>query len=637
MRKGIHLQRKLSQSQDLHSASADKPLRLPKWTFPFFVVAMTLSISSFFLKAYFVSEPFGHRMLSVIESPDDFHNVTWDDLVTIPAMNRLSNGSFFSDPWNSYNPDYKGWGLGSLMAILGGVFIHLFGDYFISMFMWGLINFSLMIILIYHIFRGPPFEFSEAASIVGTFLLLNLLWIGGQKINQLFDEALPRAIITGWHFSLVELESGLFTYLPYILFLATYWRFVAAPSWRRAVFVGGTAGLLTYIYFFHYTFAFAMIAGHMALSFAFRQKREALYLAGALGVGLFLAVPAVINNFVFITNTASLLFVERIDYNPGRSPFQDYHWFLRFQIPFIIGFAYFVLRKPSEIKSVMMRTWVVLAIAYIIVLHMRVLVGSMQAVDHFWRLSLGIPASLWCILAALDLARFRLRKFEHRRKMVYIAAVLLPILILARTTVDAGYFRWSPDATSQLSGRQLEILERLDCLEKILKPGEGFLTVDPALNYHTMVNLKGLPFMAMGISAISIDDLSERYLLSAYLTGRDKISYPPFGNRKAPEYTNAKDTHLYLYVNLFLHSWSDRSHEQRIKRIYEDWDPLRLDWNAWANVLSTIRAVYVENEYINPAMERLERLFSVEKVNSCKHGIALRVNFKGNPGYVQSD
>jgi hypothetical protein len=101
--------------------------------------------------------------------------------------------------------------------------------------------------------------------------------------------------------------------------------------------------------------------------------------------------------------------------------------------------------------------------------------------------------------------------------MVFIAAIILPVLILARTTVGTRYSIQSRDVMSQLSAAQRETLEKVDCLEKVLKPGEGFLTVDLALNYYIMVNLSGRPFMAMGISTISVDELSKRYLLSAYL------------------------------------------------------------------------------------------------------------------------
>ncbi len=610
------------------SETAPRPAKLPKWTLPLFIVAMTLCISSTFLKLYWVSEPLGHRMISIQDSQDDFHNVFWDDFVLIPRMNMVAYGKFLSDPWNSYNPGHRDWGLGSIASpLFGGALIHFFGNYFIAMSIWGLINFSLMIIFIYNIFRSRPFEFSQASSILGTFLLLNQLWIGARTFSSL-NTKIPKNFLLGFHHSLVMLDDGLFTYLPYILFLVVYWRFFAAPNWRRALFVGGAAGLLTYVYFFHYVFAFSMIAGHMGLLFVLRRKQEAVYLAGALGLGLIMAVPSLINSLVLVVNSAPPHYMQRFDYSPGRSPFQDYHWLLRFQIPFFIGVVYMALRKHTEVKRIMVRTWVVLGVAYVMVLHIRVVAGSMQAADHFWRYSLGIPASLWCILAVFDLARSRLRHIEIGRKVVYIAAVILPVLILARTTAGVVHSLRSQDVMSQLSAAQLQTLERLDCLEQILKPGEGFLTVDPALNYHTMVNLKGVPFMAMGVSSVDVDELSKRYLLSAYLTGRENPQYPPFGNREAPGYTLEKDRHLYLYVNLFLYSWSDSALEERIRLIYESWDPAGLHWSNWADALSTVKVVYVANEYLGHAMERLQKLFTIKKIVSCKNGKALRVNLK---------
>jgi len=412
-------------------------------------------------------------MISVLENPDGdgFHNVSFDDLRLIPRMNTMSYGKFLSDPWNSYNPGFRGWGLGSLMSLLlGGALIHFFKNYFIAMSIWGLINFSSMIILIYSIFRVRPLEYSQTSSILGTFLLLNQLWIGGRTFSSL-NTKIPQNFLLGFHRSLVMLDDGLFTYLPYILFLVAYWRFFAAPNWRRALFVGGAAGLLTYIYFFHYVFAFSMIAGHMGLSLSSRRKQEALYLAGALGLGLIMAVPSVINALVLVVNSASPHYMQRLSYSPGRSPFQDYHWLLRLQIPFIIGVVYIALGKNTEVKRIMVRTWVVLIAAYVMVLHIRVLVGSMQAVDHFWRLSLGIPASLWCILAVFDLARFRLGQFKIGRRAVYITAALLPVLILVRTTAVFCYSLRSQDVMSQLSKEQLQTLEILDCLEQVLNTG----------------------------------------------------------------------------------------------------------------------------------------------------------------------
>jgi hypothetical protein len=183
------------------------------------------------------------------------------------------------------------------------------------------------------------------------------------------------------------------------MFTYAYWRFVTAPDWKKALFVGATAGLLAYVYFFHYAFAFGMIAAHMVVAFAFKRKRVALYLAGALGAGVIIALPSVINHLMFSVSSVYTNYMQRINYSPGRSPPQDYHWLLRLQIPFCIGIIYIALRKQAEIKWVIVRTYIVLCLAFVMVLHIRRLLGFMQAVDYFWPLSLGNLASLWCILA----------------------------------------------------------------------------------------------------------------------------------------------------------------------------------------------------------------------------------------------
>jgi hypothetical protein len=131
--------------------------------------------------------------------------------------------------------------------------------------------------------------------------------------------------------------------------------------------------------------------------------------------------------------------------------------------------------------------------------------------------------------------------------------------------------------------------------------------------------------MAMGLSPISVDELSKRYILSAYLTGRDYIPYPQFGNRKATGYTYAKDLHLYLYVNLFLYPWSNPL-EEKFKKLYQSWHPAHIDWNTWSDALSTVKAVYLRNEHIGTAMKRLEKIYTVKEIVSCKFGKALRVN-----------
>ena len=158
--------------------------KLLKWTLPLFVLAMTLNISSAFFISYVESGSIGHRMVSALDNEEEFHNVIWDDFCYIPRMNATASGSLFSDPWNSYNPNHKGWGaFGLLPPLIGGVFIYLFDNYFLAMSVWSLINFSLITILIYSIFKSVPFGFSTATSILGTFLVLNLLWVASQPFD----------------------------------------------------------------------------------------------------------------------------------------------------------------------------------------------------------------------------------------------------------------------------------------------------------------------------------------------------------------------------------------------------------------------------------------------------------------------
>lgn len=141
--------------------------------------------------------------------------------------------------------------------------------------------------------------------------------------------------------------------------------------------------------------------------------------------------------------------------------------------------------------------------------------------------------------------------------------------------------------------------------------------------------------MALGLSPISVEELSERYLLSAYLTGRDNVQYPESANRETPEYTYEQDLHLYLYINLFLYPWS-KPLEERVRSVYTNWNPENLDWKDWTNALATIKAVYIENDYLGPAMDRIKMLFSVEKMVACKNGRALRVNIKAVANFRQT-
>ena len=67
-------------------------------------------------------------------------------------------------------------------------------------------------------------------------------------------------------------------------------------------------------------------------------------------------------------------------------------------------------------------------------------------------------------------------------------------------------------------------------------------------------------------------------------------------------------------------------HEEKFKKLYQSWNPAHIDWNTWSDALSTVKAVYLRNEHIGTAMKRLEKIYTVKEIVSCKFGKALRVN-----------
>jgi hypothetical protein len=351
-------------------------------------------------------------------------------------------------------------------------------------------------------------------------------------------------------------------------------------------------------------------------------------MAGAFLAAAITAIPFVINSILFMRAFDWEFYVQRFSYEPGRAPFSDYGLFLHFLLPSVVALLYAVFRKPSETKGIVLRVWAVLGLAYAIVIHLRVLLGFAQASDHFWRLSLGIPASLWCIGAGFDLVRSQTVGWNKATTIVRLAAIVLPFALLARTATGEIHFLRKPSALARISQEQRGMLEKLNCMKQVLKPGEGFMTNEPALNYHVMANLKGLPFVATGLSPVPVEHLTKRYLLSSYLTGHDELRYPDRADRSAEGYVHEKDLQLYLYVNLFGATWSDVALENRVKELYELWDPKGLEWADWKEALSTVKAVYVNSQREALALPRLERLFMIREEVVCESGKALRVSLK---------
>lgn len=599
----------------------------------FFIVAMALHGSFTYSNAYLGSTSIDHRLIAALDSTGDFANTEWDDLVYIPRMNDAARGHIFSDPWNSHNLAYAGWGpFGLIPPIIGGTFIYVFGNYFAAMTAWSVVNFSLIALLLMWIFQGGPVRFTTQTSILTTFAVMSFFWLGSWPLHSFSLELLISIFMKGNSVSSdASIEAGLFTYLFYVIFIAAYFRYITASSNRTAVLTGIAAGFLSYVYFFHFVFAMAMLVSTWFIAALSRNRSGARSAIIAVVTGLIFTVPYLINTWVFNASVAPIWYPERLSFSPGRSPFGDYIWFVNLATILIVGFFYLAFRSANDTKSTMVRIWLAIALAYVLVLHTRVLLGYMQAPDHFWRQSLGIPATIWCVAAIADLVRGRM-EIRHRvlrrgSQFICILAVLLPALIVARTAAKA-YVHMEVRPTSQrLTDNQTALLRKMDCIASLLNAGEGFLNDEPALNYHVAANLKAKPFMALGLSPMTVEALTKRYLLSSHLVGKDAIPYPESPPR-TKGYIHAIDPHLYLYINLFQNASMSDDVKDDVKSLYRNWNPRTLDWASWQPALASVKTVFVDRKNLTAAMPRLRRVFILEQTNRCAEGTAFRVTAK---------
>ena len=602
-----------------------------------FIVAIALHCSYVYGLFYLDSAGINHRLVAALDHPDDFANADWDDLVYIPRMNAVAAGLAFADPWTSHNDAHAGWGaFGLVPPIIGGTFIHIFGNYFLAMAMWALLNFSLIALVTLHIFRAPPLSFSSQTSLIATFVFMSFMWLGSWPLWS-YDPALLFSIFVEGNSvsSEASIEAGLFTYVFYIGFVAAYFRYAGAPSGRNAIVVGLAGGFLSYVYFFHFIFAMAMLAGYGLWALLWRARSELRTATIAVGTAIAVTVPFLINAWIFTTTVAPEWYAERLSYSAGRSPFQDYVWLANFGAPLIIGILYWALRRPDRTKSFVIRMWAVIAVAYVLVLHVRVALGYMQAPDHFWRQSLGIPATLWCIVAVFDFARAHLsarpRLWSVARQLVWLVAILLPVLILGRTTARAYIHAGEKPAAERLTDSQRTLLRDLECMAPLMKPGAGFLSGEPVINYHAMANLKVRPFAALGLSSLSVETLTTRYLVAEHLVGKGPARFPV--TERGPGYVHATDAELYLYINLFRNTRVSDALRDRLAGLYLNWNPGRIDWSAQQAALASVKTVFVRHSDIATALPRLNRHFMLDAVTACAAGNVFQVTVKpSQPG-----
>lgn len=579
-------------------------------------MSLCLSASTFALA--WKTHSLGGWLLAPLDSTPSFSNISWDDFCYIPRINAASTGDFFSDPWNNHNPAWRGWGsFGLLPPLVAGAFMRLTQDYFVGVSAWTAVNFLLLSWLFYRLFRGGPFHFDRSLGISFTFILLSAPWLATQSLGYHGD--VPNIALFGVvRHALTRIECGLLTYLPYGLFLFSYWRWLSAPTLKRSLLTGACAGLLGYVYFYHYSFAFLLLAARGAYYLVQRRTRDFVFAVTAAGSGLLVMVPSLINAAVFEHAFAENLYHQRLDYTAGRIPSLDeYAWLCALLVPVLGGIVYAVAAPKSKLKLLLLGELAVMSLAYFAILHLRVLFGFMQAYDHFWRYSLGIPATLWTCAIVADGVQSYVKHRSRPARWIRTMAMVLPAFILIRSAIftQSNVAReravWAPWSDT-LPEKQNRLIAQMNVIEGFLAPGDGFIAADTVLNYHIMVNMKARPFVAFGCSPLSIEDLTERALIGHYLTGSDTHRFPD-SDRSLSGYLCETDPHLYLYINLFETYLREPDSRRPFERIYREWTPAGVDWESWRSALSNVRAIVVNSDRAQVSRRRLSSLFTVER------------------------
>jgi hypothetical protein len=584
------------------------------WLVYLLVASLALSFARGYIQDFVDSRSIGGRLICSLSSPkDDFANIEWDQLCYIPRMNAASLGQAFADPWNSHNPAFTGWGsFGLFPALAGGLFVRLFDNFFLAMASWSLVNFTLIAVLLYRIFRSPPFRLQRHAAMLAMCFLMHFPWFSVQPPALHLLSVFP--LFGSFIHSQTDIEAGLFTHLPFVLFLFLYWRFAAQPTRSSAVMLGAGTGFLTYVYYFHYIFAFAMVLAYVIVKTVSRKSHEALLGCLAMLAGLISATPFLINNALSAAANIANEYIERLAYEAGRIPLADYRWLGVLWLPAVIAI---LLWRRRESPGVMLENFWVLALAFWGVLSLRLIMGFGVATDHYWRQSLGIPATLWSagVVASLIASR---RWRQSISRLVHYGVILLPLLIFVRTGAAMVVHFQRPSPGIAISAEQQRVLEAVECLDFENLEGKGFMSTDIALNYLAMVNLKSLPFVPMGLSPTSLEAISNRYLMALYLTGGDMPHFNK-ADRTAPAYIHAQDPELYLYINL-LQNLSTEERDQTFRAMYEAWNSETFDWASRSAELASVRIVYVDSDRATEAESRLGRFYNVESRRQCGAG-----------------
>ena len=580
--------------------------------------------------------------ISQLSPNDKYASIDWDELVYFPRALAVAQGYSPLDPWVHHDDATAGWGLFPLVPplIFGGI-TRLAGDLHIALYLAVIISTVLQGWILMLFFQTCPLQLGLWEALIASLWFIKFPWFA-VRFLQFPSVSLPsdytfRRFINGAPVdAFLTIEAGLFTYFPYLVFLVLFWRLMNDKG--CAIFTGIFAGLLTYVYFYHQIFAFLLLSTAAIIALIAEGWNKCKPYLVALMSGLLCAIPHFVQLGLLRKHVDLFQYIQRLGFEDGRFSVQNLLqlWYLPGLL--FIGAIYGIVRRPAGHKSLCLRALSIIVISYVIVLNLRVVLGFDMNSDHYWRQSLGLPATLWMIVATADLMKDLSNRNTLLKRGMPVAAGILGVVILTaaikntwrhRTWGLEHYEKRTVYLREHISDAQKDMVRRMQLLKRVLQPDEVLLVADPATAYHSVINLRARLFVPSGMSILSNREILERYFVAQYFSGSQEIKGPrDSGRLREPgTFVPAVGEHLFLFVNYTAKHAGPFGLDDEMTRMIQDVS-VKDSERIYARRMWRVDLIFGHAVHRAVALERIRKYFRVLELRDAGGYWVVRVERK---------
>ncbi|HKY22409.1 MAG TPA: hypothetical protein VJM31_14435 [Vicinamibacterales bacterium] len=473
----------------------------------------------------------GGAYIAALESHEAYATIEWDEFVYVPRAIAVAEGWWPIDPWIHHETSMPTWGIiPPLPAVLFGALIRALNDVHAALYVATLLTTVGLGVFVIGFLRSAPLNLSFASAILSAVVFVKMPWMGVKAQQMLSWETFVRETLNPFLVGrpldgLTTIEAGLFTYLPYTVFIVAFWRAAYRRTLRAYLIAGATAGVLVYVYYYHYIYAFALMSCWIVAAAAVRDWRDVRLGAHALGMGLACAIP----HFANLLRLSSLIdlpaYVGRLGIEPGRFGFANLKYVAALAIPLLVGAAYVRVISERKVESLTLRMLGAMVLAYVGVLNLRVVLGFDVQSDHYWRQSLGLPATIWVIVALVTILRGSVPCYRLQ-SVARVLKLTLALLVLFGVVTSNGLWLVAAGRPSVPSPAQLALEEQIRLVQRLASPGDVLLTTDVVLTYHAAVNARVRPFVPFVHALVGEQDILTRFFTAQYFTGLEPQRMP---------------------------------------------------------------------------------------------------------------